>query len=959
MKTLSIPYMMQLKGTFLFLLFFTAIQLSAQSVEPDLRGGGTLYYVAFPDTVRNAQDARYVSSVKDEFYLYIYSPVDQQVKIGRANGASTIRNVPAGETIEFDTKEIVVPVIGVPNKPQTNVLKVEAERPVILYAYMATRFGCAAFTPIPVEKWGTEYYAASWEGEFVRDIVPPSGTGTPYNQGPKVPAPAEIVVVAAYDNTQVRISPTGPLAACANCQTVKLNAGEAYLVESFVDLNDAVERQSDIAGSSITANKRIGVITGNTRMWHEQFSDGAYAGNSFKDLAVEWIAPTEQHGKEFIFTPTWDDLRQRPEVNPTRSHEYVRLYATTNVKTNITYRNSRGLAEPTESTNIKSGEFSHERIGDLQNAIPYFSTEPAQAYQSPRPVSKYDGAVGPNGAGYLSWGTYMVEMVPREEWGSFAPFVAPSSPVGMKHYVNLVASRSDQSSIYVASGTGSRQPFPFRDTIPGTDLIWGTLTISPGISGVIEGDNGARFGGFVYGSRRGLEVFHPINANLYEEELAMMYAYPLAPSRCVISSPDDYLVKVEDDCGVSTITIEAQNENPAGLAFIRLDPDSSQNVQLQFIEPESSSALYERDIAKAVIRVIPIDPQKEARAVIKFQDRSCDGELYRMHYIYEAESVNVNSLDFGKVGLNVSAGERLVTITNPLDKDVVVRGLGFFFGNQEFVITRTEPNFDWKSGADSVVLKSGESLKVWIDITPRDENRVYHDSLVVHLPCSDVKSSVRAFTVAPCLFVNDLTFGTVKPGVEKTLPLEICNLGSDVITFHDSTVTGGGAFLTWEGTEFKVDPADIEKLKNARLGQSQCVTINVTFSSELDGVFRTTGRFWGSTRDCRDTSVWIARVQPTSGVEEDEYVAGYQINSISPNPFSHNLEIDFRLAKGGMTTVEVYDASGKVVAEVYADQLGSGEHKLQWEAANIAAGAYYIRIQSGEWTVSRQVLLVR
>ena len=199
----------------------------------------------------------------------------------------------------------------------------------------------------------------------------------------------------------------------------------------------------------------------------------------------------------------------------------------------------------------------------------------------------------------------------------------------------------------------------------------------------------------------------------------------------------------------------------------------------------------------------------------------------------------------------------------------------------------------------------------------------------------------------------------MKPGVEKTLPLEICNLGSDVITFHDSTVTGGGAFLTWEGTEFKVDPADIEKLKNARLGQSQCVTINVTFSSELDGVFRTTGRFWGSTRDCRDTSVWIARVQPTSGVEEDEYVAGYQINSISPNPFSHNLEIDFRLAKGGMTTVEVYDASGKVVAEVYADQLGSGEHKLQWEAANIAAGAYYIRIQSGEWTVSRQVLLVR
>ncbi|MCB0711445.1 MAG: T9SS type A sorting domain-containing protein [Ignavibacteriae bacterium] len=846
--------------------------------------GGTLYYIAYPDTVTNAQDARFADRRRSEFFFYIYSPVNQKVKVGRANGASSSKTITGGQILEFDTREIAVPLISVRNAPQSNVLKVESESPVVVYAYMASPFGCAAFTPIPVESWGTQYFAATWPGEYVRDVYPAGENN--FDATVKVAAPAEIVVIAAYDNTQLRITPTASLASCANCQTVRLNTGEAYLVQSYVDLTDTTDRiQGDIAGSSISANKPIGVITANARSWHEPFPGGSLAANSYKDMTAEWLTPVEQHGREFVFTPTWDDYRQRPNVSPVRENEYVRIYATDSNATDVTLQSEGG--ESRIATAIKGGEFADERLERIDQAYFYSTTRPAQALQSPRPTTEFNATTSGNDfspVGYKSTGTYAVEMTPREQWTSFAPFKGPSYPSGMKHYINLVADSADQFNVYYRSGSDTLQPFPFTRGViptPSGSLVWGQMVVNPGLNYTIEGKSGARFGGFVYGGIRGYELYRPGVAKdgdekenstaaahpaEYEEELAMMYAYPLASSSCALGLTDKYKVNIEQNCEEAAITIDAENENPSGLKFIRLlnHPDSTFNTRLEFIEPDSALAFREKNVANAAIRLVAIDPLQDARGVVEFKDRTREGKVQRVRFNYEAERVDIvpaEGLDFGSLTLNFAAGEREVTITNPLDKDVVVKQLKLFFGNQEFVIVRVEPNFDWKSGKDSIILKSKESMKVWIDITPRDENRIYHDSLVVILGCVQVSVPLDAATVQPCLYVNDLDFKILAPNESKTLPLEICNIGKGRVTFHDSTSRGGGDIISWLLKEFRVDRADIEKLRNTVLNANECLTINVTFTSPVTGTFRTVGRFWGSTRDCRDTSIWRAVVK--------------------------------------------------------------------------------------------------
>ena len=965
-----------LTAAVLALILVNVPRLAAQPAQApgmDECSGGTLYYLAFPDTVTNAQDSRFKASYPEEFYLYIYSPVNQQVKIGRANGASLSINVTGGDILEFDTKAVAVPLITTRNAPQTNVLKVESESPVIIYAYMATRFGCAAFTPVPVEGWGMRYYAATWEGEYVRNIVPAGETN--FDASVKVPAPAEILVIAAEDNTQVTINPTGSLASCSTCTRVTLRAGEAYLVQSFVDTNEGVERQADIAGSVITSSKPIGVITANTRMGHAPSDSIALARNSYKDLAAEWLAPADQHGTEFVFLPMWDDFRQRPGADPARKTEYVRVYATTSRQTEV-----RDPFGNTVAGRFNNGEYMNGVLADLRNAVYYRTTQPGQAFQSPGAVVKFNGTTGSGnfiGVSYKSWGTSTVEIVPREQWTSFAPFKAPAYPFSMKHYLNVVTDTGNQFNVYYRSGSGGRQLFPFnRGRIAGTDLVWGSIIVNPGLNYVLESLDDGRFSGYVYGVWGGYELYRPGGAkdeekgqgtssahpSEYEENTAMTYAYPLAPSRCMLAEPNQYRITVsQDGCNRLCVSVEPTNDTPAGLEFVRLVDDRSVtfNTRLEFIEPPRP----EPGMLSARFCLVPVNPQQPARAVVEVRDRTRNGQIYRIPFVYDPEVVKFGpgtELDFGKVPVGKDAGEREVTIVNPTNRPVAIRRLLLFLGNQNFIITRTSPAVDWTNGNNADTLAPGDTLRVWINITAAKAKQIYHDSLVVELGCGHASFPLRAQSGGEaCLIVGDLDFGRVPAGERKILPLEICNVGDAEVSFHDSSATGGGFYLSWLGSEFYVANSEISKLKNAVLGPGECITIVVSFSSEIDGLSRTVARFWANTRECRDTSIWSAYVSGISGVDERGDASGYAIGAIAPNPFSRATEIPFTLGKGGMTRVEIYNTEGVLITRLLEESLSAGEHRVEWDAGEYPAGRYFVRITSGEWNDSRSLWLVR
>ncbi|MDM7925605.1 MAG: T9SS type A sorting domain-containing protein [bacterium] len=78
-----------------------------------------------------------------------------------------------------------------------------------------------------------------------------------------------------------------------------------------------------------------------------------------------------------------------------------------------------------------------------------------------------------------------------------------------------------------------------------------------------------------------------------------------------------------------------------------------------------------------------------------------------------------------------------------------------------------------------------------------------------------------------------------------------------------------------------------------------------------------------------------------------------------PNPFNPSTSVGFRLPVPGPVNVKVYDIMGREAA-VLADRFFSaGSHRLEWNASGIGSGVYFCRIQAGEFTAVRKMVLMK
>lgn len=82
--------------------------------------------------------------------------------------------------------------------------------------------------------------------------------------------------------------------------------------------------------------------------------------------------------------------------------------------------------------------------------------------------------------------------------------------------------------------------------------------------------------------------------------------------------------------------------------------------------------------------------------------------------------------------------------------------------------------------------------------------------------------------------------------------------------------------------------------------------------------------------------------------------------NISPNPFREVTNISYFLPKTSMVNITVYDGTGKQVALLEnSAKKPEGRYEIQFDASNLSAGLYYIRIQSDEYSTSRKVVITQ
>ncbi|MFP4527137.1 MAG: T9SS type A sorting domain-containing protein [Candidatus Kapaibacterium sp.] len=145
------------------------------------------------------------------------------------------------------------------------------------------------------------------------------------------------------------------------------------------------------------------------------------------------------------------------------------------------------------------------------------------------------------------------------------------------------------------------------------------------------------------------------------------------------------------------------------------------------------------------------------------------------------------------------------------------------------------------------------------------------------------------------------------------------------------------------------DPAAFEVPFIATLGNAECTEIaldSMGFECAEPEVRANTGKFC-ITNLCRE---------PSERLFED---TGALAVSVTPNPASDAITIEFNAIEEGLHSIYIYNIYGEIILEPYSENISPGRQSLQLAVGGIPIGLYYLRLQTPSQSASVPLQIVR
>jgi hypothetical protein len=98
----------------------------------------------------------------------------------------------------------------------------------------------------------------------------------------------------------------------------------------------------------------------------------------------------------------------------------------------------------------------------------------------------------------------------------------------------------------------------------------------------------------------------------------------------------------------------------------------------------------------------------------------------------------------------------------------------------------------------------------------------------------------------------------------------------------------------------------------------------------------------------------VSAEQTLSGVPER-----IELNQNYPNPFNPTTAISYQLTANSFVVLKVYDVLGREVATLVNEVKPPGNYTVQWDASSAASGVYFYKLNAGDFTSVRKLLLLR
>jgi len=917
------------------ILFFLACVIVNVGVvrAADTRGTSTIlegkkFIVGFPNYIKGASEKDTNWSIQ----LCVRSHYNGIVNILSSGGDV---GVPLDRTLTLVADSMVTLSIArsfvesVVGEPDSRGIVVSADVPVTVTSYQRTRSILETIQHVPVRSWGTDYVAASiYQDQFG---IPP---GTTIASG-------VIVIIAAEDNTVVRITPTYALRAGISTPSFPANATGTITL----DKNQTVmmlgqesgtltrDWRSDISGTRIQSTKPVGVISGHQRgallrypnTWSPTFGR-TFDGIKIRNLLCEAMIPSALAGTSFAIAPILTDTDRlpnnaRPSLGADDEHGDVLQFIATQDTTTISVRNANGTLRLLATLHARSSY----RIDRVDSAAEYVCSRPTHCVQYGK---AYASSI--NDVRGFDASTSMMQIVPPESrW--IDRCVLATADVGVDQFVTLICRADQASKIFVDGRDIATLWSSSRTFIAGTPFVAYRTSLPSDTSHVYRytsTSDSARFMLWNYGSR----VSHETVPGAFGSPMPMDMSLPCSDTIVL----DQF---GRPQCGQYELRASLKNPQICG-GLYDMFLTAKNNMKLIVQDQLNKGYLYATLEAS--------DLRFPASATVRV--RAVNGTWLQRTFEYQPDvwSVDSTTMNFGLM----NAAEKrckVLRIVNP-SADSTLRLTNIHMQN---------PNSIFTVDLDRLTLKPGESMDVQICCSMRAFTLI-RDTLLAEVNCHEMPlTAVVVDYQQPKIQARDVVFDSLLVADSASRILTIRNVGTTSFVWSGYDSLALASYRNKAGAYFWVE--NLPGTDTLQPGDSAQCTVWYSPRGErkahcTDLLLKTIPRsIRNSVRLCG------SGYQISTSVVADRTPVGSElsISSPAPQPVRHGelCTLQLRGREGSKVSLTLVDACGRSVPLGSVILEGAVRTVDVHLAAFIAVPGAYSIIASDGLSCSRTTIL--
>jgi hypothetical protein len=151
----------------------------------------------------------------------------------------------------------------------------------------------------------------------------------------------------------------------------------------------------------------------------------------------------------------------------------------------------------------------------------------------------------------------------------------------------------------------------------------------------------------------------------------------------------------------------------------------------------------------------------------------------------------------------------------------------------------------------------------------------------------------------------------------------------------------------------KIDQGNWTYDYNRRKVEYYLDTLNCDFTCDVNlSAAATDGRIIGDPR-------WSFNGVITSVDNSDLSPSTFSLDQNYPNPFNPSTSFTYQVGKAGFVSVKIYDLLGREVTTLVNEFKQAGSYPATWNAASFGSGVYFYKMQSGSFTSTKKMILMK